>query len=80
MNSVEIYQKLDVLFRDIIGDDHIKLRSDTTAEDVEGWDSVTHISIIVGIESEFHIKFRTDEMEELKNVGDMVELIQRHTH
>lgn len=80
MKDSEIYQRLDTLFRDVIGEDDITLKPDTTADDIEGWDSVTHISIIVGIETEFHIKFRNDEMEELKNVGEMVHLIQRHMH
>jgi len=80
LKDSEIYQRLDTLFRDVIGEDDITLKPDTTADDIEGWDSVTHISIIVGIETEFHIKFRNDEMEELKNVGEMVHLIQRHMH
>lgn len=80
MTDSEIYRRLGTLFQDVIGDDDITLKPDTTADDIEGWDSVTHISIIVGIETEFHIKFRNDEMEELKNVGEMVHLIQRHMH
>ncbi len=80
MNTSEIYGKLDGLFRDIIGDDHITLRPDMTAEDVDGWDSLAHIRIIVGIETEFGVKFRGDEMEDLKNVGELVEIIKRHTH
>ena len=80
MTESEIYGRLDVLFREIIGDDAIKLRPGTTADDVEGWDSVAHISIIVAIETEFQIRIRIDEMEELKNVGDMVQLIHRQAH
>ncbi len=79
MTDAEIYDRLNVLFRDIIGEDDIVLKPDTTAEDIDGWDSVTHVSLIVAIETEFHVKFRNDEMEELKNVGEMVQLIQRHT-
>ncbi len=77
MQEAEIYRRLESLFQDIIGDESIKLTPQTTAADVDGWDSVTHISLIVAIETQFHIKIRTDEIESLKNVGDMVQLIEQ---
>lgn len=77
MLEAEIYSRLETLFQDIIGDESIKLTPQTTAADVDGWDSVTHISLIVAIETQFHIKIRTDEIESLKNVGEMVTLIER---
>jgi acyl carrier protein len=73
----DIYEQLNNIFRDVVGDDSISLKPDTTAEDIEGWDSVTNVSLIVSIEINFKIKIRTDEMESLKNVGEMVKLIQR---
>ncbi len=76
MPDSEIYDRLNEIFRDVIGDESITLTPDTTAEDVEGWDSVTHISLMVSIETQFRVKIRTDEMETLKNVGDMVALIR----
>jgi acyl carrier protein len=77
VQEAEIYRRLESLFQDIIGDESIKLTPQTTAADVDGWDSVTHISLIVAIETQFHIKIRTDEIESLKNVGDMVQLIEQ---
>jgi acyl carrier protein len=73
----EIYSRLENIFRDVIGDESISLKPETTADDIEGWDSVTHVSLIVSIEMEFKIKIRTDEMETLKNVDEMVNLIRR---
>ena len=78
MTDGEIYFRLNALFRDIIGEVDIVLHPETTAEDINGWDSVTHVSLMVAIETEFHVTFRNDEMEELKNVGEMAHLIQRH--
>ncbi len=76
MQQADIYTRLNEIFQDVIGDESIALTPDTTAEDIEGWDSVTHISLIVSIETHFGIKIRTDEIETLKDVGDMVALIQ----
>jgi acyl carrier protein len=72
----QIYERLNEIFRDVIGDDSITLTPATTAQDVEGWDSVTNISLMVSIETQFGVKIRTDEIETLKNVADMVALIQ----
>jgi acyl carrier protein len=77
MREPEIYDRLNDIFRDVIGDDSIVLAPETTAEDIEGWDSVTHISLLVSIETQYRIKIRTDEMETLRNVGEMVNLIRR---
>jgi acyl carrier protein len=77
MPEADLYARLDDLFRDVIGDDTITLTPDTTAQDIEGWDSVTNVSLVVAIETQFKVRIRTDEVETLKNVGEMVALIQR---
>jgi acyl carrier protein len=76
MNQQEILAQLTGIFRQLFGDDKITLTSNTMAEDIEGWDSFMHISLIVAVEAAFHIKFKTAETEELKNIGDFVKLIQ----
>jgi acyl carrier protein len=73
----EIRNKLQDIIRDIFDDPHIVLHNETTAKDVEGWNSLTHIMIVVTVESEFGIQFETAEVSELKNIGDFVELIQK---
>ena len=76
MASQEIYKQLTEIFRDLFDDDTIVLTPETTAADIEGWDSFNHINLIVATEARFGIKFRTAELEGLHNVGHLVRLIQ----
>lgn len=73
----EIRNKLQDIIRDIFDDPSIVLHNETTAKDVEGWNSLTHIMIVVTVEGEFGVQFETAEVSELKNVGDFVDLIQK---
>lgn len=75
MDEPAILAKLTQIFRDTLGNDSIVLTPQTTADDVAEWDSMNHIFLVVEIERAFGIKFQTAEMEELKNVGDLVHLI-----
>jgi acyl carrier protein len=70
---------LTQVFRDVFDDDTIVLRPDLTAGDVPGWDSLTHIRLLLTIEREFRIKFTVTEVGELKNVGELMEQIQTKT-
>ena len=81
MNDSEILKQLTDIFRDVFGDDSLVLTPQMTADDVEEWDSFNHINIVVATEIRFGIKFKTAELEKLKNVGEYVELIsQKLTH
>ena len=53
----------------------ITIKDDTTSKDIEGWESLTHISLISSIEDEFNIKFNTKEVINMQNVGDMIDCI-----
>lgn len=75
-----IYEKLTEIFRDVLENDDLVLKAETTAHDVEEWDSLTHVELIFGIEKGFKIKFITSEIEGFKNVGDMVAAIARKTN
>lgn len=75
--TAEIYSRLTEIFHDIFDDNSIKLTPETTANDIEDWDSFNHINLIVAIESRFHIKFKTAELESLHSVGHLVALIER---
>lgn len=77
MTEAEIYDALNVVFRQVLEDDSIELTPATTAEDVEGWDSMNHIFIVVELEKRFGVKFQAAEMEELKNVGELAALVQQ---
>ena len=77
MEESEIYRKLNTIFRDIFDDDRIVVTPETTAKDIEEWDSFNHINLIATIESRFHIRFKTAELEELHSVGHLVQIIRR---
>jgi acyl carrier protein len=77
MTEPEIYDVLNQVFRQVLEDDKIELTPQTTAEDVEGWDSMNHVFILVELENRLGVKFQAAEMEELKNIGEMATLIQQ---
>jgi acyl carrier protein len=80
MTEDEIWRELTAVFRDILEDDDIVIGPDTTAEDVEGWDSLSNIQLLVAIEKTFNgVKFNTGEVANLRNVGEMVEVIKQRT-
>lgn len=76
MTDEQILAALTDICRQVFADDSIVMTLDTTAEDVEGWDSFNHINILVAVEMRFGIKFHTAEVEELRNVGQLVQLIR----
>lgn len=76
MNKSEIYEKLTDIFRENFDDDSIVLKPETTANDIEDWDSLEQINLIGRIESKLGIAFDIKETLTLENVGDMVELIE----
>ena len=71
----EILKTVQDIFRDILDDEEIVLEDSTTADDVEGWDSLTHIQLIVAIEKQFKIKFTSKEILSWRNVGEMLDSI-----
>lgn len=79
MKKEEIYTKLDEVFQDVFDDEEIHVTPETTADDIEDWDSLEHINLVVAIENEFGIKFNMNEVTSFKNVGEMVEIIVERT-
>ena len=75
MEKEEIYEKLNNVFRDIFDDESIVVKPETTSKDIEDWDSLEHINLIVAIEHEFGMKFNMNEVTTMKNVGEMVDII-----
>ena len=75
MSREEIYERLNEVFRDVFDDETITVNDETTAADVEGWDSLMHITLIGTIEDEFDVKFAMKDVVGMKNVGQMVDLI-----
>lgn len=75
MDKKEIKERLQEIFQDIFDDDSLEIGEQTTAEDIEDWDSFAQIGLIMEIEKRFQIKFKLGEVSELKNVGDMLALL-----
>lgn len=75
MEKIEIYKKLNEIFSDVLDLDDIVLTDETTANDIEEWDSLAQIQLVVAIEKAFGLKFTSQEIVDWKNVGDMVESI-----
>ena len=75
MNSKEILNQVQEIFHDQLDDESIVLTTETTAEDVDDWDSLTNIMLVVAIEKQFKIKFTSEEILSWNNVGEMINCI-----
>jgi acyl carrier protein len=76
MGDARVYDELNGVFREVFDDPALTVGPETTAADVPEWDSQNHIALIVATEAHFGVRFRTAELESLKNVSDFVRLIQ----
>jgi acyl carrier protein len=76
MDETEIYARLKPIFEDVFDEDAIAITPQLSANDVDGWDSLTHIRLLLTIEKQFKVKFSTSEIGKLANVGDLVALIR----
>ena len=79
MTRTEIVEKLTAIFHDVFDDESIVLRDDMTSADVEHWDSVNQIMILIACEVAFKIKFATAETEGLRDVGELISVIEKKT-
>ncbi len=75
MNRDEIYKNLNEIFRNVFDDTSLMVNDSTTSNDIEDWDSLEQINLVVAIEKKFNIKFSINEVIEFKNVGEMVDKI-----
>ncbi|MEQ3307157.1 acyl carrier protein [Fusobacterium varium] len=69
-------EKLQEIFRDIFDDEELVITEEMTATDIEDWDSLAQINLIIAIEKEFGVKFNLEEVSKLKNIGEMLDLIK----
>jgi acyl carrier protein len=77
MDSLQIKAKLSLIFADVFNAPGLQVNEEMTAENVEGWDSLSHIDMIVAVEKAFNMKLTTGEVRNLANVGDLVNVISR---
>ena len=78
MDSKMIYTRLNKVFRDIFDYDSITVNPKTTANDIEDWNSLEHITLIAAVEKEFKMKFKMGEISSMKNVGEMASIVAAH--
>ena len=76
MDEAQIYARLSEIFESVFDDDSIRLTPALAAKDVDGWDSLTHIRLMLTVERSFKVKFSTTEIGKLENVGGLAALIQ----
>lgn len=76
MEKEAIIEKLTGIFHEVFGDDTIVLRDEMTASDVENWDSLTHMLMITKVEESFGINFKLKELNKLRQVGDLVSILE----
>lgn len=75
MTRESIFETLNEVFRDIFDDESIVVNEETTAEDIEDWDSLEHINLVAAVEQELGVKFTMGQVVSMKNVGEMVDII-----
>ena len=77
MERNDILKQVEEIFREELELDDLELTDETTAEDVEGWDSLSHVQLVAAMEEAFGIEFKSREILSWDNVGDLVDCIQK---
>lgn len=75
MDRQKIIDRLTEVFRDVFDDDGLEITDETTADDIEDWDSLEHISLIAAVEKAFKMRFTMKEVSGMKNVGEMISIL-----
>lgn len=74
----EVMQRLALVFQDVFEDDELRVTAETTPRDIEGWDSLKHVSLVVAVENEFGIALSSSEVGSFASVGELAALVERH--
>ena len=77
LDREEVFRRITAIFREEFDDDTLIIVDETNAEDIEDWDSLAHVELVLAMEKEFQMKFNLKEVGELQNVGEMADLILR---
>lgn len=77
MTNEEILQTVTTIIREVLELPDLQVSNSTSAEEIDEWDSMTHIQLIMAVEGQFKVRFALGELQSLKNVGDMIDLIQK---
>ena len=76
MNKESILNKVQEIFKDVFDDERLVINNSTNSEHIEEWDSLNHIQLVLSIEKTFNIRFKTGEIQSLKDVGEMIDLLE----
>lgn len=76
MTREEIVEKLTVIFREVFVESELVINDNMTADDVDRWDSLSHMLMVTKVEEEFGIKFKLKDLNKMKNVGDLISLVE----
>ena len=79
MDMREIFTRLNRVFQEVFDDRSIRVTPQTTADDIEDWDSLEHITLISAVEREFRMKFKMGEISSMRDVGEMAQIIQERS-
>jgi acyl carrier protein len=71
----QLLPRLNTVFRAVFDDPALTVSQATTAKDIPGWDSIVHITLVIEIEREFNVRFQMSEIEQLRNVGDLLTIL-----
>ena len=77
MEEAPLYSKLTAIFREVFDEDELNVTPQTTADDIDGWDSLSHIRLVLAVSKAFGVKFSASEIGNLKNVGEFAALIEK---
>ena len=77
MDKQQIFDAVSEIFRTVFDDEELVISRETTSEDIEDWDSLEQINLLVAMEKRFSIQFKLEDVKNLSNVGDMLDLIER---
>ncbi|HLO25155.1 MAG TPA: acyl carrier protein [Geobacteraceae bacterium] len=72
-------EQLTPIFRQVFDDESIVITRKTTADDIDGWDSLSHMNLVAAVELKFNVRFALGELQALRNVGEMVDLVEKKT-
>ena len=76
MNKKDIFNKVQDVFIDVFDDENLEINNSTNSEHIEEWDSLNHIQLVLSIEKFFSVRFKTGEIQSLKDVGEMIDMLE----
>jgi len=74
--SKNTIKELEIIFRDLFDENDLIINNETSANDIEDWDSITHVQLLVLIEKHFKVTFTSREIQQFKNVGDIIKSLE----